>query len=119
MFFPDDKTIEQPRTIPIDMNTREKIMKIPLNVRSYYPSWKVDTDKLDCGENIEFENMKKVYWKAYIHDMKRLRDLTIPNLNDPDFQNSKGVPPHDKSTPQEDFDIPPDFKDDNPDYEKI
>ena len=121
MFLPDDKTIEQPRNIPIDTSGsqgREKIIKIPITVRSYYPSWKVDTDKLDCGENIEFENLKKVYYKAYIHNMKRLRDLTIPNINDPAFQASKGVPEHDKSTPQEDFDVPPKFTDDNPDYNK-
>ena len=62
--------------------------------------------------------MKKVYFKAYIHDMKRLRDLTIPNINDPTFQGSKGVPEHDKSTPPEDLDIPPNFSDDNPNYEK-
>lgn len=119
LFLPDDKTIEQPRNIPIDNDSREKIMKIPLTVRSYYPSWKVDTDKLDCGENIEFENMKKVYYKAYIHSMQRLRDLTIPNINDPTFQASKGVPEHDKSTPQEDFDVPPDFSDENPNYDKL
>lgn len=107
MFLPDDKTVEQPRNIPIDTETRDHIMKIPITVKSYYPSWKVDTDKLDCGENIEFENMKKVFFKAYIHDMKRLRDLTIPNVNDPAFQASKGEPPHDKSTPPEDFDVPP------------
>ena len=101
MFLPDDKTVEQPRVIPLEVGSREKIMKIPLTVRSYYPSWKIDTDKLDCGENIEFENMKKVHWDSYIHDMRRLRDLT----NDP---NTK-----------EDFNIPPDFTDDNPDYEKL
>jgi len=103
---PDDKTFELPRDIPVE-GSRDKIIKIPLTVRCYYPSWKVDTDKLDCGENIEFENMKKVYYKAYIHDMKRLRTLTTPNLNDPAFQNSTGEPPHDPSTPQEDFDVPP------------
>jgi hypothetical protein len=119
MFLPDDKTVEQPRAIPIETSNRDKVMKIPLTVKSYYPSWKVDTDKLDCGENVEFENMKKVYYKAYIHDMKRLRDLTIPNITDPDFQRSKGIPEHDKTTPQEDFDIPDNFKDDNPNYEKI
>jgi hypothetical protein len=119
LFLPDDKTIEQPRSLPVDNGpAREKVMKVPLTVRSYYPSWKVDTDRLDCGENIEFENMKKVYFKAYIHDMKRLRDLTIPNINDPTFQGSKGVPEHDKSTPPEDLDIPPNFSDDNPNYEK-
>lgn len=116
--LPDDKTFELPRDIPVD-GLRDKIIKIPLTIRGYYPSWKVDTDRLDCGENIEFENMKKVYYKAYIHDMKRLRNLTNPNVNDPEFQQSKGEPPHDKSTPPEDFDIPPDFTDDNPNYEKI
>lgn len=119
MFLPDDKTVEQPRSLPIDTSNRDKVMKIPLTVKSYYPSWKVDTDKLDCGENIEFENMKKVYYKSYIHDMKKLRDLTIPNITDPDFQRTKGIPEHDKTTPQEDFDRPDNFKDDNPDYEKI
>lgn len=115
LFLPDDKTVEQPRNIPIDNETRDKIMKIPITVKSYYPSWKVDTDRLDCGENIEFENMKKVFFKAYIHSMKKLRDLSIPNINDPDFQRSEGVPPHNQSTPQEDFDIPPEFYDE---YEK-
>ena len=121
MFLPDDKTVEQPRVTPLE-NSREKVMKIPLTVRSYYPSWKVDTDKLDCGENIEFENMKKVYWKDYIHDMRRLREVTekMPsNINNPEYQRSKGIPEHDKSTLQEDFDIPPKFTDDNPNYEKL
>ena len=102
---PDDKTFELPRDLPVE-GSRDKIIKIPLTVRCYYPSWKVDTDKLDCGESIEFENMKKVYYKAYIHDMKVLKTLTTPNLNDPEFQSSKGEPPHDSSTPQEDFPIP-------------
>ena len=117
--LPDDKTFELPRNLPVEAATRDKIIKIPLMIRGYYPIWKVDTDKLDCGENIEFENMKKVYFKAYIHSMKRLRDLTVPNVNDPAFQNSKGVPEHDASTPQNDFDIPPDFTEGNPDYDKI
>jgi len=105
--IPDDKTIELPTSIPIDTNNRDKIIKIPLTIISYYPSWKVDTDKIDCGENIEFENMKKVYWKSYIHDLKRLRDLTDPNLNinDLEYQKSKGIIEHDKTTSIEDFDI--------------
>jgi hypothetical protein len=119
MFLPDDKTVEQPRAIPIDTQNRDKVMKIPITVKSYYPSWKVDTDKIDCGENVEFENMKKVYYKAYVHDMKKLRDLTIPNITDPDFQKTKGMPEHDKNTPPEDFDRPINFKDTNPDYDKI
>lgn len=118
LFLPDDKTVEQPRSIPLETN-RDKIMKIPFTVKSYYPSWKVDTDKLDCGENIEFENMKKVYWEAYIHDIKKLRELTAFNINDKDFQQTKGTPEHDKSTSHEDFDIPNNFKLDNPNYEKI
>jgi hypothetical protein len=118
LFLPDDKTVEQPRNIPIESN-RDKIMKIPFSVKSYYPSWKVDTDKLDCGENIEFENMKKVYWEAYIHDIKILRELTAINVNDKDFQRTKGIPEHDKTTPHENFNISDNFKLDNPNYEKI
>lgn len=116
--LPDDKTVELPRDIPNE-GSRDKIIKIPLTVRGYYPIWKVDTDKLDCGENIEFENMKKVYFKAYIHDMERLRNLTIPNMNSEEFQKTLGVPPHTPNTPTNDFNIPPDFTKENPDYDKI
>lgn len=108
--LPDDKTIEVPRDFPND-TTRDRVIKLPLTVKSYYPIWKVDTDKLDCGENIEFENMKKVFFKDYLHDMKRLRDLTIPNVNDSTFQRSLGVPEHPPISPTQqppqDFNVPP------------
>jgi hypothetical protein len=101
--LPDDRTIKFPDEIPgLDADT-EKSLTFTLEVRSHYPSWMVDTDEVEC-DNTEFENIKRVYWKSYIHDMDKLED--IDNLP---------TDPNDR--PVEDFDKTGDFQADNPDYE--
>ena len=37
-----------------------KSINFNLSVKSNYPSWQVDTDEVEC-ENVEFENIKRVY----------------------------------------------------------
>lgn len=102
--LPDDRTIQLPRdgTIGLDSDN-EKSIKFSLNVRTNYPSWIIDTDEVEC-ENKEFENIKRVYWKSYIHDMEKLGDeLPInPNLRRMENIEEYG-----------------DFLKDNPNYKKF
>jgi len=103
--LPDDKSIILPRDSGIDMSSDNiKSLTFSLNVRSNYPSWKVDTDEIEC-ENIEFENIKRVYWKSYVHDMEKLENEELPinpNLKTP-----------------EDFNKENNFSKDNPNYTKF
>jgi hypothetical protein len=100
--LPDDKNIELPTEISMDSDNVKSIT-FSLNVRSYYPSWKVDTDRVEC-ENEEFENIKRVYWKSYVSDMDKLDDdLPI----DPNLKR------------MEDFDKKGDFAKNNPTYSKF
>lgn len=100
--LPDDRTITFPREIDMSSDNTKSIT-FSLNVRSHYPSWKVDSDDIEC-ENTEFENIKRVYWKAYVHDMSKIDDdlPTNPNLRQ-----------------VEDFDKYGDFSKDNPKYTKF
>jgi hypothetical protein len=99
--LPDDKQIKLPRDGDISLDSDNvKSVTFSLDVRTNYPSWQVDTDEVEC-ENIEFENIKRVYWENYIYDASIYKDLT------------SGGPPETK----ENFGKYGDFKDDNPDYE--
>jgi hypothetical protein len=100
--LPDDRTIKLPRDSDINLSSdNTKSINFSLTVRTNYPSWKVDTDSIEC-DNIEFENIKRVYWKSYVHDMSKLDDdlPTDPNL--------KHI---------ENFDKHGDFAKDNPNYD--
>jgi len=102
--LPDDKTIQLPRDSDISMDSENtKSITFSINVKSHYPSWRVDTDEIEC-ENQEYENIKKSYWESYIHDIDKIDD-TIPI--DPD---SRSI---------EDFDKKGDFVEDNPEYTKF
>ena len=112
--LPDDKTIEVP-TEGDNMSDKNKTIKFSLVVKSYYPIWTVDTDNVECY-NEEFENIKRVYWQAYVHDMDKLKERIIPeNINDPTFQQSDPR----TTTNIEDFSKNGDFKKNNPNYDKI
>jgi len=90
--LPDDRTIELPKNNDITMDSDSvKTISFSLNVRTNYPSWRVDTDEVEC-ENKEFENIKRVYWKAYVHDMDKLDDdlPTDPNLKHIENFDKKG-----------------------------
>lgn len=117
--LPDDKTVELPTEA--DMSSDKTVsIKFPLSVRGNYPIWKVDTDNIECY-NEEFENIKRVYWQSYVHDMEKLKERTIvENVSDPVYQQSDPR----KVTTKEDFNDPAgipgrDFKLDNPNYEKF
>lgn len=102
--LPDDKSIILPRDSTISMDSENiKSISFSLNVRSHYPSWRVDTDEVEC-ENVQFENIKRVYWKNYVHDFDKLdEDLPInPNLRQTEVFDKKG-----------------DFSKDNPNYNKL
>lgn len=102
--LPDDRQIQLPRDNGIDLTSENiKSINFSLSVRSYYPSWRVDTDEVEC-ENTEFENIKRVYWKAYVHDYDKL-DEDLPQ------------DPNDR--PVQDFDKHGDFSSDNPGYDKL
>jgi hypothetical protein len=110
----DDKTVEIPQEGDFT-NDKKYTIKFPLTVRSYYPVWTVDTDNIECY-NEEFENIKRVYWQAYVHDMDKLRERVIPeNINDPVYQASDPR----RVTNIEDFEKTQDFKLENPNYDKI
>lgn len=112
--LPDDKTVEIP-TEGDFTSDKKRTIKFPLNVKGYYPVWTVDTDNIECY-NEEFENIKRVYWQAYVHDMEKLRDRIIPeNVSDPVYQQSDPR----TTTNIEDFDPTGNFKADNPNYDKI
>jgi len=103
--LPDDRTIKLPRDGDIDLSSDNiKSINFNLNVRSHYPSWIVDTDKVEC-ENTEYENIKRVYWQSYMHDMDKLTDL--PTDWDVNVK------------PKENFDKNGDFSTNNPDYDKF
>lgn len=112
--LPDDKSIEMPLEGDFQ-NDRKKIIKFPLIVKGYYPVWTVDTDNVECY-NEEFENIKRVYWQYYVHDMQKLRERIIPeNVSDPAYQQTDPR----TTTNIEDFDPTGDFSVDNPNYDKI
>jgi len=102
--LPDDRSIKLPRDGDIDLSSDNvKSINFNLSVKSNYPSWQVDTDEVEC-ENTEYENIKRVYWKNYVHDMDKLdEDLPInPNLRT-----------------VEDFGKEGDFAKDNPGFTKF
>jgi len=101
--LPDDRTIKFPDENDLASDT-DKSITFSLNVRTHYPSWQVDTDDVEC-EDTEFENIKRVYWKSYIHDIEKLENETLP-------QN-----PNDREA--EDFGKEGDFSVDNPTYTKL
>lgn len=102
--LPDDRSIQLPRDSDISLDSDNvKSISFSLNVRSHYPSWRVDTDEVDC-ENTEFENIKRVYWKSYIHDMDKLDDDLPLNPNLKKIEN---------------FDKMGDFSENNPEYTKF
>ncbi len=104
--LPDDKTIQLPRDNVIGMDSENiKSIKFSLNVKSNYPSWRVDTDEVEC-EGTEFEDIKRSYWKSYLHDKSKFEELENLPEN-----------PNDRTT--EDFNIYGDFVKDNPDYNKL
>lgn len=112
--LPDDKNIEIPTEGDFSSDNK-KTIKFPLTVLGYYPVWTVDTDNVECY-NEEFENIKRVYWQAYVHDMERYYDKNVPeNINDPVYQQSDPR----TTTNIEDFDPTNDFKSGNPNYDKI
>lgn len=111
--LPDDKSVEIP-TEGDFANDRKKLIKFPLTVKSYYPIWTVDTDDIDCY-NTEFENIKRVYWQSYVHNMKKYKDRDIPeNISNTEYQQSD--PRETKNI--EDFLFKGNFKIDNPGYDK-
>lgn len=112
--LPDDKTVEIP-TEGDFTSDKKKTIKFPLTVRGYYPVWTVDTDNVECY-NEEFENIKRVYWQYYVHDMQKFYERVVPeNVNDPVYQASDPR----TTTSIEDFDPTGNFKLDNPNYDKI
>ncbi len=112
--LPDDKTVEIPQEGDFT-NDKKYTIKFPLTVRGYYPVWTVDTDNVECY-NEEFENIKRVYWQYYIHDMEKFREKIVPeNVNDPTYQQSDPR----TTTDIEDFTNGGNFKQDNPNYDKI
>lgn len=112
--LPDDKTVEVPTEGDFTSDKRKSI-KFPLTVRGYYPVWTVDTDNVECY-NEEFENIKRVYWQYYIHDMEKFYEKIVPeNFKDPDYQSTDPR----TTTSIEDFDPNGNFKKDNPNYDKI
>jgi len=117
--MPDDQNVEMPTEGDLTSD-KIKSIKFPLSIRSNYPIWKVDTDNVECY-NEEFENIKKVYWQSYVHDMQKLQERVIPeNISDLDYQQSD--PRRTEET--EDFNDPDgvpgrDFLLDNPNYDKI
>lgn len=112
--LPDDKSIEIPKEGDFTSD-KKKTIKFPLTVKGYYPIWKVDTDNIECY-NEEFENIKRVYWQSYIHDMQKLKDRIIPeNIKTDRYQQTDP-----RTTNEiEDFERNNDFKKDNPNYDKI
>jgi len=103
--LPDDRSIILPRDSGIDMSSDNvKSISFSLNVRSNYPSWKVDTDEVDC-DNIDFENIKRVYWKSYVHRMDKLDNEELPK--DPNLRRT------------ENLEKKRSFTDDNPNYTKF
>ena len=111
--LPDDRTVEIPTEGDLTSD-KIKSIKFTLTVKGYYPIWKVDTDNVECY-NEEFENIKRVYWQSYVHDMEKLKEKNVPeNINDPVYQQSD---PRDVKD-IEDF-KGRSFKTDNPNYDKI
>jgi hypothetical protein len=111
--LPDDKTVEIP-TEGDFTSDKNKSIKFSMEVRGYYPIWTVDTDNVECY-NEEFENIKRVYWQAYIHDLDKLEDRNVPeNIDDPVYQASDPR----KVTSTEDF-SGKNFANDNPNYDKV
>lgn len=112
--LPDDKQVEIPSEGDFTSD-KKKTIKFPLVVKSYYPVWTVDTDNVECY-NEEFENIKRVYWQSYVHDMEKLREKIVPeNVNDPVYQQTDPR----TTTNIEDFDATRSFNVDNPNYDKI
>lgn len=104
--LPDDKQVQLPRDNVIDLGSdNTKSITFSLNVRTNYPSWRVNTDNVEC-ENEEFDIIKKVYWKSYIHDIDKISDMG-------------NLPKNPDDRPLEDFDKTQDFLDTNPKYDKF
>jgi len=113
LVLPDDRNIELPTEGDLTSD-KIKSIKFSLNVRGHYPIWKVDTDNVECY-NEEFENIKRVYWQAYVHDMEKLKERNVPEkVNDSDYQNSD----HREVKDIEDF-KGRSFTVDNPNYDKF
>jgi hypothetical protein len=111
--LPDDKTVEIPTEGDLTSD-KKKTIKFSLSVRGNYPIWKVDTDNVECY-NEEFENIKRVYWQAYVHDYEKLRERTVPeNVSDPTYQQSDPR----QTTSKEDF-TGRSFTVGNPNYDKL
>lgn len=111
--LPDDKSVELPMEGDL-ISDKKKIIKFPLTVKTYYPIWTVDTDNIECY-NEEFEDIKRVYWQSYVHNMEKLKERVIPeNISDPVYQQSDPR----NVTDIEDFRTRS-FKADNPNYDKI
>lgn len=79
LLLPDDKTIEIPREFALEGNTR-KTIKFPLTVRTYFPIWDVDTDKVECEDEV-FETVKRIYWDVYIHELQDLSEDEMNSIN--------------------------------------
>jgi hypothetical protein len=87
LVLPDDKTVEFPTEGDLTSD-KKKTIKFPLTVRGYYPVWTVDTDNVECY-NEEFENIKRVYWQAYVHDIQAFAERVIPeNISNSEYQQS-------------------------------
>jgi len=55
LLLPDDQSIEIPREIDMGSDTR-KVMKFSINVKSYYPIFKINVDDLEvCDNDDEFD----------------------------------------------------------------
>lgn len=112
--LPDDKAVEIPQDGDF-INDKKYIIKFQLIVKGYYPVWTVDTDNVECY-NEEFENIKRVYWQHYVHNMEKFRERIVPEfVNDPTYQQSDPR----TMTDIEDFTTCGNFKQDNPNYDKI
>lgn len=103
--LPDDKTVEIPREIGGDLtDERKKKFEVNVDVRSYYPIFRIDTDDLEVCDNdgdIDWDRLDvprptsdfekslnniprsaygdvvaadKVLWKSYIFEMKELKN---------------------------------------------
>lgn len=86
MLLPDDESIEIPREIDMTTETTS-VLKFNLNVKSYYPIFKINIDDLEVCDNDDdldwdrlykkrpsemdandISSVRRVYWKSYIWD---------------------------------------------------
>jgi hypothetical protein len=100
--LPDDRSIQLPRDSDITLDSDNvKSITFSLNVYSNYPSWKIDTDDIECNDT-DFDKIKRVYWENYVYDIDKI-----------DKNNSE------KHKSKEDFNKEFDFQKDNPEYNKF